>query len=128
MLREPDYDDQAAHHDGDEQSDDQNGGHALSKDLGIAPAILQAAKVADVNGCLLGHSIEIADVEQACIQAGTKGDPTWICLPPEARPTWWRAQFTNLRIPVCLLKKALYGHLDAGTYWGQKCDAHVQAV
>ena len=24
--------------------------------------------------------------------------------------------------------KALYGHPDAGTYWEQKCDAHVKAV
>ena len=29
---------------------------------------------------------------------------------------------------MCRLKKALYGHPDAGTYWEQTCDAHVRSV
>ena len=61
---------------------------------------MQADKAVDFFGCLPGHVIEVADAEQAYIQAEMKGDPT----------------------------KALYGHPDAGTYWEQKCDAHVKAV
>ena len=30
--------------------------------------------------------------------------------------------------PVYRLKKALYGHPDAGTYWEQTCDQHVRSV
>ena len=62
------------------------------------------------------------------IQAEMKGDPTWFCLPPEARPEWWRKKFPHLRRIVCRLLKALYGNPDAGTYREQKCDAHVKAV
>ena len=29
---------------------------------------------------------------------------------------------------MCRLKQALYGHPDAGTYWEQKCDAHVRSA
>ena len=96
--------------------------------MGSSLATLQAAKAVDFFGCVPGHAIEIADAEQAYIQAEMKGDPTWICLPPEARPEWWKKKFPNLRRPVRRLKKALYGHPDAGTYWEQKCDAHVRSV
>ena len=33
-----------------------------------------------------------------------------------------------MRRPVCRLKKALYGHPDAGTYWEEKVDAHCKRV
>ena len=39
---------------------------------------------------------------------------TWIELPPELRPEWWRGKFTR---PVVLLVRALYGHPDAGGMW-----------
>ncbi|MFM7981943.1 MAG: hypothetical protein ACKPKO_21750, partial [Candidatus Fonsibacter sp.] len=57
-----------------------------------------------------------------------QGGPTWICLPIEARPAWWKKKFPHLRRPGCLLKKALYGHPDAGTYWEKKCDAHLKSL
>ncbi|MFM7988537.1 MAG: hypothetical protein ACKPKO_55410, partial [Candidatus Fonsibacter sp.] len=87
-----------------------------------------AAKAVDLFGCIFGHCTEIVDAAQAYIQADMEGDPTWVCLPHEARPEWWRANFPNLRCPVRKLHKALYGHPDAGTYWEHKCDAHVQSV
>ena len=90
----------------------------IFQDLGRALATLQAAKASDFFGCLPGHSLEIADADQACIQAEMKGDPTLICLPPEARPSWWNKCFPHLRRPVRRLKQALYGHPDAGTYLG----------
>ena len=57
-----------------------------------------------------------------------KGDPTWVCLPREARPEWWRKEFPNLKRPARRLKKALYDHPDAGTYWEQKGGARVRSV
>ena len=55
---------------------DQNYNYAVFQDLGSSPATLQAAKVVDVFGCLPDHAIEIADDEQAYIQADMQGDPT----------------------------------------------------
>ena len=60
------------------------------QDLGSASATLQVAKAADVCGLLPGRSIEIAAAEQDYIQAEMNGDPTWVCLPPAARPSWWK--------------------------------------
>ena len=102
--------------------------YAIFHDLGSSPATLQAAKAVDFFGCLPNHVLEVVDAEQAYIQAEMKGDPTWVCLPPKARPDWWRKKISNLPRPVRRLLKALYGHPDAGTYWEQKCDAHAQAV
>ncbi|MFM7981092.1 MAG: hypothetical protein ACKPKO_17415, partial [Candidatus Fonsibacter sp.] len=62
---------------------DQDHNYAIVQDLGSSPATLQAAKAVDFHGCLPGHCIEVVDAEQAYIQAAMKGDPTWICLPPE---------------------------------------------
>ena len=46
---------------------------------------------------------------------------TWIELPPELRPAWWKTKFVK---PVALLIKALYGHPDAGGLW----EAHLKQV
>ena len=43
----------------------------MFQDLGSALAALQAAKVADFNGRLHGHALEVAEAEQADIN----GDP-----------------------------------------------------
>ena len=66
--------------------------HAIFQDLVNAPATLQAVqapRAAVVYGRLPEHYIEVADAEQAYIQAGMKGDPIWVCLTPDARPHWW---------------------------------------
>ncbi|MFM7985142.1 MAG: hypothetical protein ACKPKO_38070, partial [Candidatus Fonsibacter sp.] len=107
---------------------DQDRNYAIFRDLGSSPATLQAAKAVDFYVCLPGHCIEVADAEQAYIQADMQGDPTWVRLPPEARPEWWKKSFPHLRRPVCLLKKALYGHPDAGTYWEKTGDARIKSV
>ena len=73
---------------------DRGHNYAIFQDPGSSPATLPAAKAVDVYGCLLGHCIEIADAEQAYIQADTQGDPTWICLPPESRPAWWKKEMS----------------------------------
>ena len=48
---------------------DHNHNYAILQDLGSFPATLQAAKAVNVFGCFPGNAIEIADAEQAYIQA-----------------------------------------------------------
>ena len=103
----------------------------LFQDLVNAPATLQAVqapRAAVVYGRLPEHYIEVADAEQAYIQAGMKGDPIWVCLTPDARPHWWESKFPHLLRLVCRLKEALSGHPEAGTYWEQKCGARTRSV
>ena len=88
--------------------------------MGSSLATLQAAKAVDFYGCLPGHCIEVADAEQAYIQADIQGDPTLIGLPPEARPDWWKKSFPHLTRQVFLLKKTLYGPPEAGNHLGKK--------
>ena len=85
----------------------------MFQDLGSSPANMDASRAADCYGCFPGHGIEIADAEQAYIQADLKGTETWVCLPPEARTKDMDAM--NLNRPVVRLRKALYGHPDSGT-------------
>ena len=110
------------------QAYDQNHNYASGQNLGSSLATLQAAKAVDFFWCLLCHVVKVVDAEQAYIQAEMKGDPTWVCLLPEARPEWWRKKFPHARRLVCRLRKALHGHPDVGTYWAQTCGAHVKAV
>ena len=93
--------------------------------MGSAPATMEASKNADFYGCAPGHEVEIADAEQAYVQAPMKGNPTWVALPPDAWPDSWKGN--GFKRPVCRLKKALYGHPDAGTFWEDKVDEHVKS-
>ena len=63
----------------------QNWEAALFQDLGSSPATLEAARACDAFGCIPGHDTEIADAEQAYVQAELKGVPSWVCIPPEWR-------------------------------------------
>ena len=96
----------------------------MFQDLGSSPATQEASKVADFRGCLLGHDVEQADAEQAYIQADLLCDETWVMLPLVHISKEW----AHIERPVVRLKKALYGHPDAGTYWEQKCGRHWQSV
>ena len=96
----------------------QNYESAIFQDLGSAPATMEASKTADFYGCQQGHTIEVADAEQAYVQADMKGLPTYVALPYEEIPD----QFKNMKRPVFRLRKALYGHPEAGAYWEEKVD------
>ena len=78
---------------------------------------MEASKTADFYGCQQGHTIEVADAEQAYVQAEMKGLPTYVALPYEEVPN----QFKKMNRPVFRLRKALYGHPEAGAYW----EAHI---
>ena len=105
----------------------------MFQDLGSSPATLEAARACDADGCIPGHATEIADAEQAYIQAELKGGPSWVCLPEEARTAEvigekMAREMAGMRWPVVQLQKALYGHPDSGTFWEQHCDAHTKKV
>ncbi len=84
---------------------------------------MDASRAADCYGCFPGHTVEIADVEQAYVQAELKGTPTWVSLPPDQAPERYR----HMREPDFPLRRAFYGHPDSGTFWEQHChDAAVR--
>eukprot|EP00973_Karenia_brevis_P040383 5580145-Karenia_brevis.AAC.1 len=58
------------------------------------------------------------------------GAETWIVLPEEGRPQGWQHMpgWGDFRRPVVRMRKALYGHPDAGTFWEKHCDERVQAA
>ena len=112
----------------------QNYDVALFQDLGSSPATLEASRACDAFGCAPGHSTQIADAPAAYVQADLEGNPCWVNLPEEAWPEdpELRAKFQAIvdrgDKPVVMLKKALYGHPDSGTFWEQHCDRHVRSV
>ena len=105
-----------------DQVTDQNWEAAIFQDLGSAPATMEGARVCDMYGTWPGHAIEQADAEQAYIQAALKGPTTWIEIPRMFWPESWK----GYRRPVVILKKALYGHPNSGSFWEERCDTLVQ--
>ena len=60
----------------------QNWEAAVFQDLGNAPATMEASRSADCYGCAPGHTVQMADGEQAYVQADLGGNESWICLQP----------------------------------------------
>ena len=102
----------------------------MFQDLGSSPATLEASRACDAFGCAPSNATQKSDAPAAYIQADLKGTPCWVHLPPEAWPDdpVLRAKFEKCRKPVVQLKKALYGHPDAGTFWEEHCDTHLRSV
>ena len=77
---------------------------------------METAKAADIFGSMPGHTIEQCDARQAYIQADLdNGVPTYVRLPPEFWPDG--KGWEKMKDPVVPLKKALYGHPEAGGHW-----------
>ena len=75
---------------------------------------------------LITVSLTTADATKAYVQALLKSKyQTWITLPPELRPRWWRERFVK---PVVLLVKALYGHPDAGGLWEARLKGFISEL
>ena len=103
----------------------------MFQSLGSNPANMESGKAADCYGCMAGHDTEQADAEQAYAQADLEGAQTWVALPIEAWPGAWldcrhgSERRPKYQRPAVLLKKALYGHPDSGTYWEKHCKRAV---
>ena len=113
---------------------DENYDVALFNEMGSSPANMQAGKAVDAYGLQRGYDTEQADAEAAYTQCELQGTPTWVRLPEDRWPKEWfytdsngnrKCKYTD---PVCRLKKALYGHPDAGTYWEQHAEKHLKSV
>ena len=99
---------------------DEHGSAAVYQELGANPTSVQGLNACVAYGSLPGNCSTAADAIKAYVQAYLKGKhKTWIELPPELRPAWWKTKFVK---PVVLLIKALYGHPDAGGLW----EAHLK--
>ena len=95
---------------------DADGKHAVFEELSSSPAAMSAGKFADAYGCMPGNIIQTADGIQAYPQAKMASKTkTWIRLPPHRRPKSWE----GIEDPVVEMTNALYGHPDAGGYWGK---------
>ena len=68
----------------------------------------------------------LSGAEGAFTQAKYKGTPSWVELPPDQRPEWWKKKYPNMKRPVCRLLRTLYGHPDAPGYWEAHCESHVK--
>jgi hypothetical protein len=95
---------------------------AMFQELGSVPATMVAGTVCDVCGLRNDPIIEQADATQACAQSLLGGTPARVSLPKGEWPESWK----HMRRPVCLLGEVFYGHPDAGGYWEQHCDQHLQ--
>ena len=97
---------------------DEEGAAAVYRELGANPTSAQGLNACMAYGALPGQT---ADAIKAYVQAYLKSNyQTWIELPPELRPSWWRQRFAR---PVVLLLRALYGHPEAGGLWEQHLKA-----
>ena len=98
---------------------DQNWQAAAFQDLGSSPTNMEAAKFIDFIGSLPGYDRQQADAKRAYVQAEFTGAPTYVELPEEGWPDDWKEAWKKkgFKRPVVRLKRALYGHPDAGTMW-----------
>ena len=83
---------------------------------------MEAAKAVDAYGLFPGKVVEQSDADQAYIQCELGGSPSYVRIPRERQPAAWK----NMKDPVCRLRKALYGHPDAGGYWEEHCEKYVK--
>ena len=96
---------------------DEHGAAAVYQELGANPTSVQGLNACLAYGSLPGNRATAADAVKAYVEALLSYKyKTWIELPPELRPKYWKQQFVK---PVVLLIKALYGHPDAGGLWEQ---------
>ena len=97
---------------------DEHGAAAVYQEPEANPTSVQGPNVCLAYGALPGNTTTAADAIKAYVQALLK---SWIALPPELRPRWWRQKFVK---PVVMLVRALYGHSDAGGLW----EEHLKSV
>ena len=96
---------------------DAEGLYAIFQELGSSPPGMEAGKSAAAYGCVEGHQCQSSDADQAYIQAEFTGVETYVRLPKDRQPEWWKTKLPHNKSPVCRLKRCLYGHPDSGGMW-----------
>ena len=79
----------------------------------------------DFYGSVRSHSLSTADGVQAYVQAYLKGPATWVEIPLDLWPKSWVSVYDR---PVVPLRKALYGHPNAGAYWECECNDRLRTL
>ena len=97
---------------------DQDWVYAVFEELGSAPPSIEAAKALDAFSLFPGYEETQSDAKSAYTQSFLRGTETWVALPNDRWPDWWKAKFSPDDKPVCPLVLALYGHPDSGGVLG----------
>ena len=97
----------------------------LYQEVGATPSSMASAHCALGIGALKGSTFSTRDAEKAYIQSDIDkpGRPrTWIRLPKFLWPKSWFEKDGTPKYydPVCILRKALYGHPESGPMWDKK--------
>ena len=96
--------------------------HELFQEVSSAPAAMMTVRSLLAACALRGLDPKVRDAAQAYIQSSIDGDgrpATWIRLPRAWwPPEWFHADGSPKFVdPVIRLRKALYGHPEAGALW-----------
>jgi hypothetical protein len=118
---------------------DANGMRAVFTELKTTASLLAASKMMDVIARFPGCKGEDSDAVKAYRQVrldkeyieelmGVGGKSihpeTWISIPKDRQPTWWRTK--GFKNPVVKLKLNLYGHPIAGLLWEKHCHRAIK--
>ena len=106
---------------------DQEGATAIFQEMRSCLTTIHTTNSNVAYGMLPGHASGTADAIRAYIQYTLKSKhPTWLRIPREFRPALWHKR--GLKAPMCLLKKALYGHPESGGHWQRHLTDAVEAI
>ena len=96
-----------------DSTNDQHGASAVFQELGSSPTSVQDVNCNLAYGAVPGNATTAADAQRAYVQADLKSKfETWVSIPRELWPAAWHSK--GFHRPMCLLKKALYGHPESG--------------
>ena len=94
---------------------DADGAWAVFQELTASPVAIQDANANVAYGAIPGHKTTVSDAVRAYIQSLLKSKHrTYVAIPHVLWPKHW---FGKYKKPMCLLKKALYGHPESGAHW-----------
>ena len=99
---------------------------AVFAELGSIPSTMAACRCVLILFALIkGARLLQSDCVRAYVQAEMRGPTTYIRLPR----AWWPKGWANLyKDPVCQLRRALYGHPDAGDFWAEKLGGELERL
>ena len=102
-------------------------------DLWTSPPSLSATRAFFAACALLGLMVQGRDAEGAYLQESLGGKPVWAELPKEAvrfaiKEGIFGPEVENMRRPVCLLKKAVYGLLRSGHDFSRGADRKIESL